>query len=101
VSTSKIKESHITGIVTISYHIRCNFLRGRERSEDATVVWYINEFRQVQNLITNQTVHGTVPTLIGDGLDKMVWAGPMVIVMREDSAVMDPRPGCFANKQSV
>jgi hypothetical protein len=71
--------------------IRGNLLRGRERNEDATFVWYIDEFRQVQNLITNQTVHGTVPTLIGDGLGEMIWAGPMVIVMREDSAVMDPR----------
>jgi hypothetical protein len=71
--------------------IRGNLLRGRERNKDAVFIWYIDEFRPVQNLITNQTVHGTPPTLVGDTLGEMIWAGPMVIVMREDSTVMDPR----------
>lgn len=71
--------------------IRGNALRGRERNEDAIFVWYLDEFRPVKNLITNQTVHGTLPTLIGDTLGEMIWAGPMVIVAREDSTAMDPR----------
>lgn len=73
--------------------IRGNVLRGRERNEDAIFVWYVDEFRPVKNLITNQTVHGTPPTLIGDTLGEMIWKGPMVIALREDSAAMDP-PRC-------
>jgi hypothetical protein len=45
----------------------------------------------VNNLITNQTIHGTLPTLIGDTLGEKIWAGPMVIAAREDSTAMDPR----------
>ncbi|KAM0724063.1 hypothetical protein Q7P37_000243 [Cladosporium fusiforme] len=71
--------------------IRGNVLRGRERNEDAIFVWYVDEFRPVKNLITNQTIHGTLPTLIGDTLGEMIWAGPMVIAVREDSTAMDPR----------
>ena len=71
--------------------IRGNVLRGRERNEDAIFVWYVDESRPVKNLITNQTIHGTLPTLIGDTLGEKIWAGPMVIAAREDSTAMDPR----------
>ena len=71
--------------------IRGNVLRGRERNEDAIFIWYIDEFRPVKDLITNQTIHSTLPTLIGDTLGEKIWAGPMVIAAREDSTAMDPR----------
>ena len=47
-------------------------LRGRERSEDAIFTWYVDEFRPVNNLITDRTVHGTLPMLIGDTLGEMI-----------------------------
>ena len=58
-------------------------LRGRERSEDAIFTWYVDEFRPVNNLITDRTVHGTLPMLIGDTLGArgpvhyVKWAGPI------------------------
>jgi hypothetical protein len=71
--------------------IRDNLLRGRQRNKDAVFIWHIDKSRLVQNLITNHTVHGAPPIVTGDTLDEMIWAGPMVIVMKEDSMVMDPR----------
>ena len=71
--------------------IRGNVLRGRERNENAIFVWYIDEYRPVKNLITNRTIHGTPPTLVGDTLGEKIWAGPMVVALREDSTAMDPR----------
>jgi hypothetical protein len=46
--------------------------RGRERNKDAVFFWYTEELVTVQNLTTNQTVHDTPPTLIGETLGEMI-----------------------------
>ncbi|RSL76916.1 hypothetical protein CEP52_017758, partial [Fusarium oligoseptatum] len=34
-----------------------------------------------RNIITNQAIHGTIPTLIGDTWGEFIWKGPVVAVM--------------------
>ena len=52
--------------------IRGNVLRGREHNEDANIVSYVDEFRMVKNLITNQVIHGPLPSLIADTPGEMI-----------------------------
>jgi hypothetical protein len=49
-----------------------NLPRGRERNKDAVFFKYTEGFRTVQNLITNQIVHGTSPTLISETLGEII-----------------------------
>jgi hypothetical protein len=65
---------------------RGDLLRGRQRDKDPSPSGI--SASSVQDLIANQTVLGIPLTLIGNTLDGMIWAGPMVIVMREGSTVM-------------
>lgn len=47
--------------------IRGNILRGRPANQDTLNIWYIDDgLKPIVNLAANQSIHGTVPTLIGD-----------------------------------
>jgi hypothetical protein len=70
--------------------IRGNLLRGRERNSDTLNIWHLDDFRINKLATTNQSIHGTVPTLIGDTWGEMIWKGPMVAVMKAGNAY-DPR----------
>jgi hypothetical protein len=65
-----------------------NTLRGRRQNPDTLNIWYIDDFL-VNNLETNQSLHGSFPTLIGDTWDEMIWKGPMVAVLKVGN---DPDP---------
>lgn len=69
--------------------IRGNLLRGRERNDDTLNIWYLDD-AYIKNFATNQSIHGTVPTLIGDTWGEKIWKGPMVAVMKAGHA-FDPR----------
>jgi hypothetical protein len=69
--------------------VRGNALRGREKTLDTLNIWYIDDF-QVNNLQTNQSLHGTIPTLVGDTWGEKIWKGPMVAVMKVGNE-WDPR----------
>jgi hypothetical protein len=69
--------------------VRGNALRGRKKTLDTLNIWYIDDF-QVKNLQTNQSLHGTIPTLVGDTWGEMIWKGPIVAVMKEGNK-WDPR----------
>ncbi|KAJ9633812.1 hypothetical protein H2199_009225 [Coniosporium tulheliwenetii] len=69
--------------------VRGNLLRGRERTLDTLNIWYIDDFG-VNNLNTNQSLHGTIPTLVGDTWGEKIWKGPMVAVMKVGNE-WDPR----------
>ncbi|PON19987.1 hypothetical protein TGAM01_v211147 [Trichoderma gamsii] len=72
------------------HFVRGNRLRGRKENADTINIWYLDPDVPVTNLTTNQTVHGTQPTLIGDTWGETIFKGPMVIVVKEGSA-FDPR----------
>jgi hypothetical protein len=61
--------------------VRDNRFRGRSASLDTLNIWYIDDF-SVNNLQTNQSLHGTLPTLVGDTWGEMIWKGPMVAVLK-------------------
>jgi hypothetical protein len=65
--------------------IRGNLLRGREKNDDTLNIWHLDDL-YINNFDTNQSIHGTVPTLIGDTWGEMIWKGPMVAVMKAGSA---------------
>lgn len=69
--------------------VRGNTLRGREKTLDTLNIWYIDEL-SVKNIQTNQSLHGTLPTLIGDTWGEKIWKGPMVAVMKVGNE-WDPR----------
>ncbi|KAF2175412.1 hypothetical protein K469DRAFT_752133 [Zopfia rhizophila CBS 207.26] len=71
------------------HSVRGNVLRGRKTNLDTLNIWYIDDF-QVNNLTTNQSLHGTIPTLVGDTWGEMIWKGPIVAVMKVGNK-WDPR----------
>jgi hypothetical protein len=70
--------------------IRGNLLRGRERNSDTLNIWHLDDFQINKLATTNQSIHGTVPTLIGDTWGEMIWKGPMIAVMKVGNTY-DPR----------
>ncbi|EHK44017.1 hypothetical protein TRIATDRAFT_319347 [Trichoderma atroviride IMI 206040] len=70
--------------------VRGNRLRGRKENADTVNIWYLDPGFPIDSLTTNQTVHGTVPTLIGDTWGDTIFKGPMVVVSKEGNA-SDPR----------
>jgi hypothetical protein len=71
--------------------VRGNILRGRPRNQDTVDIYYVDDFR-VNNLATNKSLHGTIPTLIGDTLGEKIWKGPIVVVMRAGNTFDPPNP---------
>jgi hypothetical protein len=69
--------------------VRGNILRGREISLDTLNIWYIDDSTRM-NLGTNQSLHGTLPALVGDTWGEMIWKGPIVAVMKVGTE-FDPR----------
>jgi hypothetical protein len=61
-----------------------NSLRGRRTNQDTLNIWYLDA-DPIPNLITNQSIHGTVPTLIGDTWGEFIWKGPLVAVLKVGS----------------
>ncbi|KAH8696805.1 hypothetical protein GQ44DRAFT_634075, partial [Phaeosphaeriaceae sp. PMI808] len=61
--------------------VRGNTFRGRKQALDTLNIWYIDD-SPVNNLQTNQSLHGTLPTLVGDTWGEMIWKGPMVAVLK-------------------
>jgi hypothetical protein len=69
--------------------VRGNAFRGRKETLDTLNIWYIDD-SLVNNLQTNQSLHGTLPTLVGDTWGEMIWKGPMVAVLKVGNE-WDPR----------
>lgn len=63
---------------------------GRRENADTVNIWYLNPDFPVASLTTNRTLHGTIPTLIGDTWGETIFKGPMVVVVKEGNA-SDPR----------
>lgn len=63
--------------------VRANVLRGRENNQDTLHIWFLDPDVPPRNIITNQAIHGTIPTLIGDTWGEFIWKGPVVAVMRK------------------
>lgn len=61
--------------------VRGNTFRGRKQTLDTLNIWYIDN-SLVNNLQTNQSLHGTLPTLVGDTWGEMIWKGPIVAVLK-------------------
>jgi hypothetical protein len=79
------------GYIGRGLHVVCgNRLRSRKENADTTNIWYLDPDQPIANLTTNQTVHGTIPTLIGDTWGDTIFKGPMVVVVKEGNA-SDPR----------
>lgn len=62
--------------------VRGNILRGREKNQDTLHIWFLDPDVPPRNIITNQAIHGTIPTLVGDTWGEFIWKGPVVAVMR-------------------
>jgi hypothetical protein len=65
--------------------VRGNLLRGREENEDTLNIWYLDDVH-INNFATNQSIHGPIPTLIGDTWGEKIWKGPIVAVMKAGHA---------------
>ncbi|KAJ3453420.1 hypothetical protein MRS44_017667 [Fusarium solani] len=63
--------------------IKGNILRGRPSNPDTIHLWFLDPDMPTPNIKTNQAIHGTIPTLIGDTLGEFIWKGPVVAVMRK------------------
>ncbi|KFY03562.1 hypothetical protein V490_00143 [Pseudogymnoascus sp. VKM F-3557] len=59
-----------------------NRLRGRPKNPDTLNIWYLDD-HEYQNLPTNQSIHGTWPTLIGDTWGDFIWKGPLVAILKQ------------------
>ncbi|KAL3587959.1 hypothetical protein FPOAC2_13858 [Fusarium poae] len=70
--------------------VRGNILRGRPSNQDAIHLWFLDPDVPPRNIKTNQAIHGTIPTLIGDTWGEFIWKGPVVAVMRK-GADFEPR----------
>ncbi|RTE78550.1 hypothetical protein BHE90_006939 [Fusarium euwallaceae] len=70
--------------------IKGNILRGRPSNPDTIHLWFLDPDMPTRNIKTNQAIHGTVPTLIGDTWGEFIWKGPVVAVMRKGSG-FEPR----------
>ncbi len=69
--------------------VRGNRLRGRETNRDTLNIWHL-DFDPIPGLTTNQSIHGTTPTLIGDTWGDFIWKGPLVAVLKVGHE-FDPR----------
>ncbi|KAM6508314.1 hypothetical protein FALCPG4_018187 [Fusarium falciforme] len=65
--------------------VRGNVLRGRNTNQDTLHIWFLDPDVAPHNFGTNQAIHGTIPTLIGDTWGEFIWKGPVVAVMRAGS----------------
>jgi hypothetical protein len=65
--------------------VQGNVLRARTSWQNTLNLWFLDPDDQPRNIITNKTIHGTVPTLIGDTWGEFIWKGPVVAVMRKGS----------------
>ncbi|KAG8664667.1 hypothetical protein FPOAC2_10370 [Fusarium poae] len=70
--------------------VRGNILRGRPSNQDTIHLWFLDPDVPPRNIKTNQAIHGTIPTLIGDTWGEFIWKGPVVAVMRK-GADFEPR----------
>lgn len=61
--------------------VRGNILRGRKSTPDTLNIWFIDDFA-VNNLRTNQALHGTALTLVGDPWGETICEGPVVAVLK-------------------
>ncbi|KFA55193.1 hypothetical protein S40293_11483 [Stachybotrys chartarum IBT 40293] len=59
-----------------------NIVRGRERNKNTLDIWFLDPDITPFNITTNQTIHGTLPTLIADTWGEFIWKGPIVAVMK-------------------
>jgi hypothetical protein len=48
-------------------------------------MWFLDPDATPANITTNASIHGSVPTLIGDTWGEFIWKGPIVAVMRAGS----------------
>jgi hypothetical protein len=71
------------------HRVRGNAFRGRKQNLDTLNIWCIDDF-PVNNLQTNQSLHGTLPALVGDTWGEIIWKGPMVAVLKVGNE-SDPR----------
>jgi hypothetical protein len=62
--------------------VRGNQLRQRPDNPDTLNIWYLDDFKY-PNLPTNKSIHGTLPTLIGDTWGEFIWKGPIVAVLKQ------------------
>jgi hypothetical protein len=46
--------------------VRSNVLRGRPKNHDTLHMWFLDPDATPANITTNASIHGSVPTLIGD-----------------------------------
>jgi hypothetical protein len=85
---------HIPGVnqyLGRSLHcVQGNALRRRKVNVDTLNIWYIDEDLDSARWATNKSLHGTVPTLIGDTWGEKIWKGPLVAVMKSGHE-WDPR----------
>jgi hypothetical protein len=65
--------------------VRGNVLRARTSWQNTLNLWFLDPDVTPRNITTNQAIHGTVPTLIGDTWGEFIWKGPVVAVMRKGS----------------
>ena len=70
--------------------VRGNVLRGRRENPDTINIWHLDPDGDEPGMTTNQTVHGTIPTLIGDTWGDTIWQGPIVVVLKEGKE-FDPK----------
>jgi hypothetical protein len=71
--------------------VRGNSFRGRKTNQDTLNIWCLDpDPVSVPNLIVNKSIHGTIPSLIGDAWGEFFWEGPLVAVLKVGSAG-DPR----------
>ncbi|KAG7414884.1 Ubiquitin carboxyl-terminal hydrolase 19 [Fusarium oxysporum f. sp. raphani] len=70
--------------------VQGNVLRGRTSWQNTLNIWFLDPDVTPRNITTNQAIHGTIPTLIGDTWGEFIWKGPVVAVMRKGTGY-EPR----------
>ncbi|KAH7159315.1 hypothetical protein DER46DRAFT_702380 [Fusarium sp. MPI-SDFR-AT-0072] len=70
--------------------VQGNVLRGRTSWQNTLNLWFLDPDVTPRNITTNQAIHGTIPTLIGDTWGEFIWKGPVVAVMRKGTGY-EPR----------
>ncbi|KAG6978005.1 hypothetical protein FocnCong_v021627 [Fusarium oxysporum f. sp. conglutinans] len=68
---------------------RCKAMFSVERTSwpNTLNLWFLDPDVTTQHITTNQAIHGTIPTLIGDTWGEFIWKGPVVAVMRKGPAM--------------
>ncbi|KAH7468017.1 hypothetical protein FOMA001_g15876 [Fusarium oxysporum f. sp. matthiolae] len=70
--------------------VQGNVLRGRTSWQNTLNLWFLDPDVTPRNITTDQAIHGTIPTLIGDTWGEFIWKGPVVAVMRKGTGY-EPR----------